>query len=97
MPGIKHLPTSFYALDHEMHTDSAQPQANTVIRLDSLSKFIAPGMRLGWVAGPAEFITKYVMFQEITSQVRSIVYVYGSVCIYEGVYGGGGSIVCNMQ
>lgn len=66
MPGIKGLPQSFYSLDHEMTTGR---EPNTVIRLDSLSKFIAPGMRLGWIAGPQEFVTKYVMFQEMTSQV----------------------------
>ena len=40
-----------------------------VLRLDSLSKFIAPGMRLGWIAGPSDFVAKYLLFQEMTSQV----------------------------
>jgi aspartate/methionine/tyrosine aminotransferase len=40
-----------------------------VIRLDSLSKIIAPGMRLGWITGPSEFIEKFLLLQEATSQV----------------------------
>lgn len=42
-----------------------------VIRLDSLSKLIAPGMRIGFVSGPAEFIEKFMLWQEGTSQFPS--------------------------
>lgn len=40
-----------------------------VLRFDSLSKFIAPGMRMGWISGPSAFIEKYMLLQESTSQV----------------------------
>lgn len=40
-----------------------------VIRLDSLSKLVAPGMRMGWISGPNAFIEKYMLLQEATSQV----------------------------
>jgi DNA-binding transcriptional MocR family regulator len=40
-------------------------------RFDSLSKFVAPGMRLGWVSGPTDFIDKYQLLQELTSQFPS--------------------------
>ncbi len=42
-----------------------------VLRLDSLSKSVAPGMRLGWVAGPTDFVDKYQLLQEMTCQVRA--------------------------
>lgn len=60
-PGMQHLPQSFLSLD----TDGR------VIRLDSLSKFIAPGLRLGWVSGHIDFITKYQLLQEMTTQFPS--------------------------
>ncbi len=42
------LPPSLYALDTE----------GVVIRLGSFSKILAPGLRLGWVLGPAEHIDR---------------------------------------
>jgi len=39
-----------------------------VIRFDTISKFIAPGMRLGWIVGPPSFIDKYILLQSTTSQ-----------------------------
>lgn len=42
-----------------------------VLRLDSLSKFIAPGSRIGWVCGPSDFIGKYLLLQEVTAQFPS--------------------------
>jgi DNA-binding transcriptional MocR family regulator len=59
VPGVKSLPKSIFSLDDE----------GRVLRLDSLSKFVAPGMRLGWIAGPEDFVTKYNLLQEMTSQV----------------------------
>lgn len=47
-----------------------------VIRLDSLSKLVAPGMRMGWVSGPSAFIEKYMLLQESTAQVCFIAYVF---------------------
>ena len=58
LPGIKSLPKSFLSLD----TDGR------VLRFDSLSKVISPGMRLGWISGPSDFIEKYVLLQEVTAQ-----------------------------
>lgn len=40
-----------------------------VLRLDSLSKLVAPGMRMGWISGPSQFIEKYMLLQECTAQV----------------------------
>jgi aromatic amino acid aminotransferase I len=42
-----------------------------VLRLDSLSKFISPGSRIGWVVGPWDFIAKYLLLQEVTAQFPS--------------------------
>ncbi len=43
-----------------------------VLRLDSLSKFMAPGMRIGWLTAPEEFVSKYQLLQEISSQVSGL-------------------------
>lgn len=61
MPGLRGLPRSFLSID----TD------NRVIRLDSLSKFVAPGMRLGWVTAAPALIEKYLLLQEATTQFPS--------------------------
>lgn len=42
-----------------------------VIRIDTVSKVISPGMRIGWVTGPADFISKYVLLQSQCSQFPS--------------------------
>ena len=60
--GIRSLPESFLSLDED----------GRVLRLDSLSKIVAPGMRLGWVSGPPSFIDKFMLLQEATAQVSSI-------------------------
>jgi aromatic amino acid aminotransferase I / 2-aminoadipate transaminase len=39
-----------------------------VIRIDTVSKIISPGMRLGWVTGPPDFIDKYVLLQSQSAQ-----------------------------
>lgn len=46
VPGLDTLPPSFLSVD----TDGR------VLRMDSFSKFISPGMRIGWVTGPARFL-----------------------------------------
>jgi aromatic amino acid aminotransferase I len=70
MPGIHGLPRSMFSMDRE----------GRVLRLDSLSKSIAPGMRLGWVAGPQDFVDKYQLLQEQTAQVLKIHYTFVSDC-----------------
>jgi len=61
LPGFRSLPRSLLSMD----TDGR------VIRMDSLSKFICPGMRLGWVSAPAAFTEKYLLLQEMTTQFPS--------------------------
>jgi DNA-binding transcriptional MocR family regulator len=58
VPGIKSLRKSLLAMD----TDGR------VVRIDTISKFIAPGFRLGWVSGPEAFVDKYKLYQEMTAQ-----------------------------
>merc|ERR1712048_820553 len=48
LPGLR-LGPSFLSLDGD----------GRVLRLDSFSKFLAPGFRLGWVTGPQPLIDKY--------------------------------------
>jgi hypothetical protein len=62
-PGTAGLPKSILSMD----TDGR------VIRLDSLSKFVAPGVRIGWIAGAPQFTEKYQLLQEMTSQFPSSV------------------------
>jgi len=61
IPGLNHLPASFLSID----TD------NRVIRFDSLSKFVSPGVRLGWISGHHDFIAKFLLLQEMTTQFPS--------------------------
>ena len=42
-----------------------------VIRIDTVAKFICPGIRLGWVSAPPDFIAKYVLLQSQCSQFPS--------------------------
>ena len=44
-----------------------------VIRIDSVAKMISPGMRVGWITAPPDFITKYVLLQSQGSQFPSSV------------------------
>jgi DNA-binding transcriptional MocR family regulator len=57
--GLEGLPRSFLSMDTE----------NRVIRLDSFSKLLCPGFRMGMVAGPPVFIEKYILLQEVMDQV----------------------------
>jgi DNA-binding transcriptional MocR family regulator len=42
-----------------------------VIRFDSVSKSLAPGVRIGWVTTTPEFISKFTLLQECTTQVTN--------------------------
>jgi hypothetical protein len=43
-----------------------------VIRFDSVSKSLAPGVRIGWVTTTPEFISKFTLLQECTTQVTYV-------------------------
>lgn len=58
---IKELVPSYLSLD----TDGR------VIRLDSFSKVLAPGTRLGWIVTQERFIERYLRQHEVTIQVAS--------------------------
>lgn len=58
IPGVTGLPKSLLSMDSD----------GRVVRIDTVSKFIAPGFRLGWVSGPPEFVSKYQILQEMTGQ-----------------------------
>jgi DNA-binding transcriptional MocR family regulator len=60
MPGLQ-LPPSYFSLDVD----------SRVIRLDSLAKYIAPMMRLGWVCGHPAFIARLRFAQATTCQQPS--------------------------
>lgn len=51
------LPPSFFALDI----------SGRVVRLDSTSKILAPGLRAGWVTASDEIIEKFVSYHEVST------------------------------
>lgn len=58
---IKSLAKSFISLDTE----------GRVLRLDSFSKVLAPGVRLGWIVGSKKILTDYLRLHEMTIQCPS--------------------------
>ncbi|KAL5365565.1 pyridoxal phosphate-dependent transferase [Aspergillus floccosus] len=57
--GEKHRARSYLALEREVNGDSGR-----VVRFDSLSKIISPGMRLGILTAPAAVVDKVVRITE---------------------------------
>lgn len=55
----EHLPP-LMALDQELHADGD----GNVLYLGTFSKIFAPGLRLGWVAGPTAVIQKFTMAKQ---------------------------------
>ncbi|EMG50633.1 Aromatic amino acid aminotransferase I, partial [Candida maltosa Xu316] len=58
---IKSLIPSFISLDVE----------GRVIRLDSLSKVLAPGLRLGWIIAQKNLLERYIRLHEVSVQSPS--------------------------
>lgn len=56
-PFIAALPSSFLSID----------SSGRVIRLDSFSKVLAPGLRAGWVTAPTEVIERFNSYYEVTT------------------------------
>lgn len=52
---IKSLPASYLSMD----------TSGRVLRMDSASKILAPGLRCGWVAGSAQIIEKFVQYSGV--------------------------------
>lgn len=52
---IKSLPASYLSMD----------TSGRVLRMDTTSKILAPGLRCGWVAGCAQMIEKFVAYSEV--------------------------------
>eukprot|EP00735_Rhodelphis_limneticus_P008639 TRINITY_DN2176_c0_g1::TRINITY_DN2176_c0_g1_i1::g.12899::m.12899 TRINITY_DN2176_c0_g1::TRINITY_DN2176_c0_g1_i1::g.12899 ORF type:complete len:465 (+),score=81.44,sp/Q8N5Z0/AADAT_HUMAN/30.97/5e-67,Aminotran_1_2/PF00155.16/7.3e-20,FtsQ/PF03799.10/7.2,FtsQ/PF03799.10/35 TRINITY_DN2176_c0_g1_i1:60-1397(+) len=57
MPGLHNLAKSFLALD----------TGSIVVRMDSVSKFIAPGMRIGWLVAPASIMHAFELCIEMST------------------------------
>ncbi|KAF5112424.1 hypothetical protein DV495_004773 [Geotrichum candidum] len=58
---IKTLVSSYISLDTE----------GRVVRLDSFSKVLAPGARLGWIVGQKNLLEKYLKQHDVTIQIAS--------------------------
>lgn len=52
---VKSLPASYLSLD----------TSGRVLRMDTTSKILAPGLRCGWIAGSAQIIGKFVSYSEV--------------------------------
>lgn len=52
---IRSLPASYLAMD----------TSGRVLRMDTTSKILAPGLRCGWVAGCAQIIDKFINYSEV--------------------------------
>ena len=64
MPGLRSLPISFLEIDVE----------GRVLRVESISKWICPGLRIGWLTGPKTFMQEcYRPYSETTSQFPSTI------------------------
>ncbi|KAG8469183.1 hypothetical protein KFE25_007701 [Diacronema lutheri] len=59
--GERGQPLSLLAID-------ARARGGRVVRLDSFSKMLAPGLRLGWLSAPARFVAKFRLLTEASSQ-----------------------------
>lgn len=58
---VKALVPSYISMDVE----------GRVIRLDSFSKVLAPGLRLGWIVGQARLLERFVRLSEVSTQCPS--------------------------
>lgn len=58
---VKALVPSYISMDVE----------GRVIRLDSFSKVLAPGLRFGWIVGQAKLLERYLRLHEVTIQCPS--------------------------
>jgi len=59
-------PYQFVKLDNKppLPTLQSLDKQGRVIRLDSFSKIFAPGLRIGYVSGPAEVMRQFVLFKQ---------------------------------
>lgn len=58
---LKSLVSSYLSLDTE----------GRVVRLDSYSKVLAPGTRLGWIVGQQKLVERYLRQHDVTIQIAS--------------------------
>ncbi|KAI1848663.1 hypothetical protein JX265_011486 [Neoarthrinium moseri] len=52
---LQHLPTSYLSLD----------TSGRVLRIDTTSKILAPGLRCGWITGCSQIVNKFVSYSEV--------------------------------
>ncbi|EGW33585.1 aromatic amino acid aminotransferase [Spathaspora passalidarum NRRL Y-27907] len=63
--------------DHQEFIDALVPSflsldvEGRVVRLDSFSKVLAPGLRFGWIVGQARLLERYVRLHEVSIQCPS--------------------------
>jgi 2-aminoadipate transaminase len=58
-----HLP-SIVHVDAEYRSDNGKPYSGNVMYMSTFSKTLAPGLRLGWVVGPASVIERLVQAKQ---------------------------------
>lgn len=57
---------SLLALENERQLSTEQPYQGDVIQLNTFSKVLTPGLRLGWIVAPADVIRKLVLAKQGT-------------------------------
>jgi 2-aminoadipate transaminase len=57
---------SLLMLEHErlQQSQPAQPYNGNVVQLNTFSKVLTPGLRLGWITGPSDVISKLVLAKQ---------------------------------
>jgi 2-aminoadipate transaminase len=80
----EHLP-SIVAVDSEFRKDNGRPYTGNVIYLSSLSKTLAPGLRLGWIVASEGVIERLVLAKQGTDLHTS---TFAQMIAYEVARGG---------
>lgn len=70
-PQSKEIPSHEKFLEGLVSSYLSIDTEGRVVRLDSFSKVLAPGTRLGWIVAQSRFIERYLRQHEVTIQVAS--------------------------
>jgi 2-aminoadipate transaminase len=79
-----HLP-SLVSLDSEYRSGNGKPYTGNVMYMSTFSKTLAPGLRLGWITGPAGVIERLVQAKQGTDLHTS---TFNQFVAYEVAHGG---------
>ena len=96
IPGQKHLAVDMKSIPNEQFLNTLIPSylsmdtSGRVIRLDSFSKIIAPGTRVGWITGPEQLLERFLRHAEVSTQSPSGISQIVLYKLLEETWGHGG-------